>query len=325
VFRSIVYSQALLGKTVCSYPEWCERHLQTLRVQFVQQEYPEQLVDEQFDKARQMNRDTILYKKKDEVKRRVKAKTMRSCLVVTYNPANPAFHTWIKSLIGTLHEDPELKVLCNKIPIVTRQHPSVASLALKSRHWLGSTGPGPTQPPAGCHRLHAQRSCVCCARMEEVTDMVKSSKTAREYNIRRHYNCQSSWVIYVVTCEVCKIQYTGQTRQTMVARHYCHRSEVKQGADGLGRHFKEVHGVGMDLFKKEDLARCLESFNLQIIGSVKPPATPEEEPVCQARLDRLEADMQHRLRCMSERGGMDIRDENTRNRRKWEEMKPCIC
>ena len=131
----------------------------------------------------------------------VKAKTMRSCLVVTYNPANPPFHTWIKSLIGTLHEDPELKVLCNKIPIVTRQPPSVASLALKSRHWLGSTGPGPTQPPAGCHRLHAQRSCVCCARMEEVTDKVKSSKTDRGYNIRRHYNCQSSWVIYVVTCE----------------------------------------------------------------------------------------------------------------------------
>ena len=151
--------------------------------------------------------------------------------------------------------------------------------------------------------------------MEEVTDKVKSSKTDREYSIRRHYNCQSSWVIYVVTCEECNIQYTGQTRQTMVARHYGHRSEVKQGADGLGRHFKEVHGVGMDLFKKEDLARCLESFNLQIIGSVKPPATPEEEPVCQARLDRLEADMQHRLRCMSESGGMNLRDENIRKRK----------
>ena len=97
VFRSIVYNQALLGKTVCSYPEWCERHLQKLRVKFLQQEYPAQLIDEQFNKVRQLNRDVILYRKKDEVKRRIKAKTMRSCLVVTYNPANPPFHTWIKS------------------------------------------------------------------------------------------------------------------------------------------------------------------------------------------------------------------------------------
>ena len=235
--------------------------------------------------------------------------------MVTYNPANPPFYTWIKSLIGTLHEDPELKVRCNKIPVVTRQPPSVASLAIKSRHWLDPTGPGPTQLPAGCHRQHAQRSCVCLARMDEVTTQVKSTHTDREYNIRRHYNCKSSWVIYVVTCEECKIQYTGQTRQTMAARHYGHRSEVKQGADGLGRHFKDVHGVGKDLTRKEDLAQCLESFKLQVIGSVRPPATPEEEPVCQARLDQLEADMPHRFRCMSEIGGKNLRDENTRKRR----------
>ena len=48
--------------------------------------------------------------------------------------------------------------------------------------------------------------------------MVKSTMTNREYNIRRHYNCQSTWVIYVVTCTACQIQYIGQTKQTMVAR-----------------------------------------------------------------------------------------------------------
>ena len=91
--------------------------------------------------------------------------------------------------------------------------------------------------------------------------------------------------------EVCKVQYTGQTKQTMVARHYGHRTEVKGGLDGLGRHFNDHHGAGLDLNKKEDLARCLESFSLQVIGSVRPPSTPEEEPACLLRLDRLEADI----------------------------------
>ena len=100
-----------------------------------------------------------------------------------------------------------------------------------------------------------------------------------------------------------------------VGRTYGHRQEVKGGLDGLGRHFLEVHGAGLDLKKKDDLAICLQSFPLQIIPSVRPPATPEEVPACQQRLDMLEADMQHRLRCMSENGGMCIRDENNRRRR----------
>ena len=143
---------------------------------------------------------------------------------------------------------------------------------------------------------------------------MRSTRTGREYSIRRHYDCQSSWLIYVVTCVDCQVQYIGQTIRTMVARHYGQMSEVKGGSDGLGRHFLEVHGGGLDLSKKEDLAKCLQSFSLQVIASVRPPATQEEEPACRQRLDRLEADMQHRLRCMQENGGLNIRDENTRKR-----------
>ena len=119
----------------------------------------------------------------------------------------------------------------------------------------------------------------------------------------------------MVTCLACQVQYTGQTKRTMAARHYGHRNEIKNGLDGLGKHFKEKHSVGLDLSRKEDLARCMETFSLQVIASVRPPATPEQEQDCLVRLDRLEADMQHRLRCMSESGGMNIRDENTRKRR----------
>ena len=77
----------------------------------------------------------------------------------------------------------------------------------------------------------------------------------------------------------------------------------------------EVQVGGLDLSKKEDLAICTASFHLQVIASVRPPTTPEEEAACLTRLDRLEADMQHRLRCMQENGGMNMRDENVRRRR----------
>ena len=70
VFRATVYSQALLGKTVCSYDEWCERYLQQLRVKILQQEYPEKLIDEQFEKVRKLDRKNLIYKKKDKEKQK---------------------------------------------------------------------------------------------------------------------------------------------------------------------------------------------------------------------------------------------------------------
>ena len=106
--------------------------------------------------------------------------------------------------------------------------------------------------------------------MEEESITVRSTRTGREYAIKRHYDCQSSWLIYVVTCVDCQVQYIGQTIQTMVAIHYGHRSEVRRGEDGFGRHFRDVHGGGLDLSRKEHLEQCLQSFSLQIIASVRP-------------------------------------------------------
>ena len=88
--------------------------------------------------------------------------------------------------------------------------------------------------------------------------------------------------------QACNIQYVGQTTQELRKRHYGHRSDIRNGTAGLGRHFYECHGQGKDLKKNE------------------------EQPACQARLDRLEADLQHRLRGLNEHGGINIRDENLR-------------
>ena len=62
--------------------------------------------------------------------------------------------------------------------------------------------------------------------MEEESSTVRSTRSGREYEINRSYDCQSSWLIYVVTCVDC--QCIGQPIQTMVGRHYGYRSEVRR-------------------------------------------------------------------------------------------------
>ena len=59
----------------------------------------------------------------------------------------------------------------------------------------------------------------------------------------------------------------------------------------------------------------MSSFRLTIVASVKPPSTPEEVQTSEAHLDRIEGDLQHRLRCMDEDGKMNRRDENEREKR----------
>ena len=205
-----------------------------------------------------LNRNDLINKKKNKKKNEKNRKRMKNCLVVTENPGNPPFYKWIKDLLPTLHRDTEMRKLIPDIPVVVRQPPNVGSAVIRAKHWkVPSSGDVDTEP--GCFRQHQPHSCVCCSKMEEKSTNFTSTKTGRRYQISRKYNCLSTWVLYVVTCRTCKVQYVGQTRQEMRKRHYGHRSDIRNGIAGLGGHFNEKHGAGLDLTKKEDLKTWRDS------------------------------------------------------------------
>ena len=133
--------------------------------------------------------------------------------------------------------------------------------------------------------------------MEDGQRKVQITKTGREYEIRRHYTCLSTHVVYLATCGICSSQYVGQTTMEMRRRHYGHRDKVKKGSDGIGEHFKKhAEEMRLDLRRGEDFDRIMREFKLVIVGSVQPG-----QPGTQSRLDNLEADLQH--------GGLGKRDE----------------
>ena len=141
-----------------------------------------------------------------------------------------------------------------------------------------------------------------------------SSKTTRRYNITRHYTCQSRMIVYLVTCLLCpdKKQYTGQTIRRMADRHRGHRAEIKSASDGLGEHFhKHLLDMGLDPKADNNIERIVPYFDLVIIASGDP-----DKPGAEDRLDRLEADFQHRLMTMNNHGGINLRDESRKQRRK---------
>ena len=213
--------------------------------------------------------------------------------------------------MSVLHEDENLKKVFPSIDVVTRQTANIKRRVMRNRY---SSGRGEevnnNLPQPGNYRLHDQSRCVCCARMEDGLTKVTISKTGRQYEIKCHYTCLDTHVVYLTTCLICQSQYVGQTIKEMRRRHYGHRDEIKRRSDGLGEHFhNHALEMGLDLKIGTEMDRLMQYFHLAVVGSVQPG-----KPWTQARLDNLESDLQHRFQCLQKHGGIGIRDETRRRR-----------
>ena len=204
-FRSIVYSQALQGIMINSREEWNIEYLRELREKFLQQDYPLNLINEEYTKALQISRMDLLFNDSRKKKRKV-----ISPLIITFNPGNPPIKRWIQEEIKVLHEDPTLKRIFPKIDVVTRQAENIGQSVIKSRHF----------------KLH-NKNCVTCLRIDDEKTKFTSSRTGRTYKITRHYTCESSHVIYLARCCLCNVDYVGQTTRTMRKRHLGHRADIR--------------------------------------------------------------------------------------------------
>ena len=134
----------------------------------------------------------------------------------------------------------------------------------------------------------------------------ESNKTGRKYKIKRHYTCLTNYCIYLGSCLLCKSQYIGQTTLTMQKRHYGHRAEVKQAADGIGEHFyNHAKELGLDL--NTEIDKIMSYCRITIVASVE-----ANRPWSKQKLDKIEADLQDRVMTLERHGGMNRREERRR-------------
>ena len=210
--------------------------------------------------------------------------------------------------MSILHRDEEMKKTFPFINVVNRQNKNVRRRIMRNR-FREDDLQDEQQPfqslPSGNFKLHNSR-CMCCLRLEDGKKVYSATKTKRQYRIKRHYTCQTTYCVYVVTCGLCSAQYTGQTTKTMRERHYGHRSEVKRKEDGVGAHFFH-HAEELGISLETDMEEIMQHFKITIIASVEPGM-----PWSRTRLDILEADMMERMMTMENYGGMNLRVERRR-------------
>ena len=256
----IIYGQALRILERCSDGVDANLHLENLRGKLLDRNYPQETIDKQFERALGKDRKTMIFQNRK--KKNVGDKKVR--LIFTQNQANPPIHQWLRESRKLLTRNERAKEVGGNVQIAYRQPKNVKQLVSGAS---GRRGQSQMEDDSGCTKCGKCHAC----------------KVKKVYTIRQKVNCNSSYIVYLGTCQKCKGQYVGKSTQQFRRRHSGHKSEIKRQYGGLGHHYGGDRGCGY------------ENLSLQVIEKVR-----EGD---QARLAERETYWQNQLRCYVENEG----------------------
>ena len=89
--------------------------------------------------------------------------------------------------------------------------------------------------------------CRYCTRLD-TSGRISSLRSGREYSSKMNVSCQSSNLIYCITCKRCGIQYVGQTKRRVMDRFQDHFYKITKALmdTDIGKHFNTNKHGGLD-------------------------------------------------------------------------------
>ena len=127
--NAIVYCQALRVVERCSEPGSAEPHLDRLREKFVARKYPVDLVEKQFQRAREKDRKSLIFQKRKEKNKDDK----KVRLIFTHNRGNPPLHAWIRGAKKCLVRDEKAREMGKHFQICYKQPRNLKSMVTHIR------------------------------------------------------------------------------------------------------------------------------------------------------------------------------------------------
>ena len=156
-------------------------------------------------------------------------------LVTTYSPHATFIAEVAKRNWNFLQSKERLPLIFNKPPLVAYRRPKSLRDRLVSTKLNGTTDNALI--PRGC--IPCQRpKCSWCNKINE-TPTFKSTSNNKIFTIFHFLDCQSSWVIYIIECNTCKLQYIGKSETRFNLCLNNHRNHIKKGVNSceLTEHF----------------------------------------------------------------------------------------
>lgn len=135
-------------------------------------------------------------------------------------------------------------------------------------HWGGSLSPSLFQSkPVGCNWLHFKGTFKCGSkgcdywRFIKKGQYVNSSTNGKAFENSQFINCNTKFLVYVITCEQSHVQYVGRTIRRLKDRLYDHLYDIENNkCTNVAKHWNLIY------FKD------VSSLSIQGMESIKNPA-----------------------------------------------------
>ena len=192
---SIPFSQALRLNRICSDTSSFDKRCNDLESWLIKRGYDEKLVRRKVLEARRFRRDELLDREK-------RTKDPKITLNIAYHPSFKRLGQVIRKLHVILTFDEEHQNVFKDVPLVGfRKGKSLKDILVRAKV-------PPIENEAGGSESCSGKRCGVCPYIQNTSDFV--DKDGKKYNIRKpKLNCNSSNVVYLLSCKACGIQYVG--------------------------------------------------------------------------------------------------------------------
>ena len=170
--RSIVCSQGLQVKRICSEKEDFLKHMRKMKLWFLKRGYPENIVDQDLGKV-----------ESSESSRRTKKKDKGVCLVATYHPLLQNIDSIFHRHLDLLYTDQEVERVFTPCPKASfRSARKISSYLVRAKLY-------PLERSAGSFKCGG-RHCQVCLNVTE-TEAFTSTSTNQTYKINHEFKFPS--------------------------------------------------------------------------------------------------------------------------------------
>ena len=206
--RLIIYSQTLRVKRVFSQESDFKEYSSKPKSWFLKIGYPEKLIDTEMKKVLSGNN------------RKVNNKTEKGIpFAVTFHPRLNILQKIIDKNFYLLHMNEKVKkAFTPKRMISYRSSRKISSYLVRAKLY-------PVNRIGGCFKCDSKR-CEVCKYITE-TDTFTSTVTGETFKINHRFDCNDKCLVYLMTCNKCKKQCTGQTTDQFCSKWNNYKSKSR--------------------------------------------------------------------------------------------------
>ena len=197
---------------ICSYESDFVRHLGNIKSWFLKRGYLLDLVEGETKKVNNVNN-------------RSRGKSIKGVpFVLTYHPKLKSLNKILTKNLYLLYMDKEVKKIFTPKPMISFR------IAIKLSNYLVRTKMYPIERIVGSKNCGSKR-CEVCINVNERSTFT-STVTGEPFIINHKFDCNTRYLVYLLTCCKHKIQYVGQTVDKFRSRWNNYKSDSREYSRG---------------------------------------------------------------------------------------------